>query len=96
MRGRWSIAFGQADALLFPTTPCAAPRTANQWKFQVGGKDVTDIFPEHASIELRRRARDQPSDGTELDAAAGRDRDLLALARRVEQVIGRVPGPTGF
>ncbi len=34
--------------------------------------------------------------GLELDAAAGRDRDLLALARRVEQVIGRVPGPTGF
>ncbi|MGH8067526.1 MAG: hypothetical protein ACRERE_20285 [Candidatus Entotheonellia bacterium] len=34
--------------------------------------------------------------GLELDAAAGRDRDLLALARRVERVIGRVPGPTGF
>jgi hypothetical protein len=34
--------------------------------------------------------------GLELDAAAGRDRDLLALARRVEHVIGRVPGPTGF
>ena len=50
---------------------------------------------------LRRRARYQRSDGglplgLELDAAVGRDRDLLALARRVEQVIGRVPGPTGF
>src|SRR4051812_37209473 len=38
-----SSAFGQADALLFPTTPCAAPRIENQWMFQVGGKDVTDI-----------------------------------------------------
>jgi hypothetical protein len=28
--------------------------------------------------------------------AAGRDRELLALARRLEQIIGRVPGPTGF
>lgn len=33
--------------------------------------------------------------GLELGAAVGRDRDLLALARGVEQVIGRVPGPTG-
>ena len=39
-----SIAFRQADALLFPTTPCAAPLIENQWKFQVGGKEVTDIF----------------------------------------------------
>src|SRR5262245_51149179 len=31
--------------------------------------------------------------GLELDAAAGRDRDLLALARRVERVVGPVPGP---
>ena len=30
-----------------------------------------------------------------LDAAADRDADLLALARRVEQVIGRIPGPLG-
>ena len=34
--------------------------------------------------------------GLELDAALGRDRDLLSLARLVEQVIGRVPGPIGF
>ena len=33
--------------------------------------------------------------GLELDAAAGRDRDLLALARRVERVVGRVPRPPG-
>ena len=66
-RGLASIAFGQADALFFPTTPSGAPQIENQWKFQVGGKDVTDIFlySEHASVELRRRARNQPSEGTE-------------------------------
>ncbi len=106
-RGLASIAFGQADALLFPTTPCAAPRIENQWKFQVGGKDVTDIFlsrnthPSSSagvpgiSLPMALNSEGLPL-GLELDAAAGRDRDLLALARRVEQVIGRVPGPTGF
>lgn len=107
---RWrlaSIAFGQADALLFPTTPCAAPRIENQWKFQVGGKDVTDIFlsrnthPSSSagvpgiSLPMALNSEGLPL-GIELDAAAGRDRDLLALARRVEQVIGPVPEPTGF
>jgi mandelamide amidase len=102
-----SIAFAQADALLFPTTPCAAPRIANQRKFQVAGKDVTDIFlsrnthPSSSagvpgiSLPMALNSEGLPL-GVELDAAAGRDRDLLALARRVEQVIGRVPGPTGF
>ena len=102
-----SIAFAQADALLFPTTPCAAPRIENQWKFQVGGKDVTDIFlsrnthPSSSagvpgiSLPMALNSEGLPL-GLELDAAVGRDRDLLALARGVEQVIGRVPGPTGF
>ncbi len=100
-----SIAFGQADALLFPTTPCAAPRIENQWRFQVGGKDVTDIFlsrnthPSNSagvpgiSLPMALNLEGLPL-GFELDAAAGRDRDLLALAHRVEQVIGRVPGST--
>ena len=108
LRGRLaSIAFGQADALLFPTTPCAAPRTENQWKFQVGGKDVTDVFlsrnthPSSSagvpgiSLPMALNSEGLPL-GLELDAAAGRDRDLLALARRVERVIGRLPGPTRF
>jgi mandelamide amidase len=102
-----SVAFAQADALLFPTTPCAAPRIEDQWKFQVGGKDVTDIFlsrnthPSSAaglpgiSLPMALSQEGLPL-GLELDAAPGRDRELLALARRVEQVVGRVPGPTGF
>jgi mandelamide amidase len=101
------IAFGQADALLFPTTPCAAPRIENQWNFQVGGKDVTDIFlsrnthPSSSagvpgiSLPMALNSEGLPL-GLEVDVAAGRDLDLLALARRVEQVIGGVPGPTGF
>jgi mandelamide amidase len=108
LRGRLAtIAFGQADALLFPTTPCAAPRIENQWKFPVAGKEVTDVFlcrnthPSSSagvpgiSLPMALNSKGLPL-GMELDAAFGRDRDLLALARRVEQVIGRVPGPDGF
>lgn len=102
-----AIAFGQADVLLFPTTPCAAPRIENQWKFRVAGKDVTDLYlsrnthPSSAagvpgiSIPMALNSEGLPL-GLELDAAAGRDRELLALARRVEQVIGHLPGPAGF
>lgn len=102
-----SVAFGQADALLFPTTPCAAPQIEDQWAFQVNGKEVTDIFlsrhthPSSAaglpgiSLPMGLDSQGLPL-GLELDAAFGRDRDLLALARRIEQVIGPVPGPAGF
>ena len=100
------IAFGHADALLFPTTPCGAPRIEKQWKFQVDGKEVSDIFlsrnthPSNSagvpgiSLPMGLNSEGLPL-GLELDAAAGRDRDLLSLARRVEQVLGRVPAPTG-
>jgi mandelamide amidase len=99
-----SIAFGSADALLFPTTPCAAPRIENQWMFQVRGKDVTDIFlsrnthPSSSagvpgiSLPMALNSDGLPL-GLELDAPVDRDRDLLALAQRVEQVIGQIPRP---
>jgi mandelamide amidase len=73
----------------------------------VGGKDVTDIFlsrnthPSNSagvpgiSLPIALNSDGLPL-GLELDAAAGRDRYLLALARQVEHVLGRVPGPTGF
>jgi mandelamide amidase len=99
-----TMAFGQADALLFPTTPCAAPRIEDQWKFQVNGKEVTDLFlsrnthPSSAaglpgvSLPMALTSQGLPL-GLEVDGAPGRDRELLALARRIEGVIGRVPGP---
>ena len=101
-----SNAFERTDALLFPTTPCAAPRIDNQWNFCVAGQDVTDVFlsrhthPSNAagvpgiSLPMAVNAEGLPI-GLELDAAAGRDRDLLALARRVERILGRVPRPPG-
>jgi mandelamide amidase len=101
-----SIAFERADALLFPTTPCAAPRIADQWHFQVAGHDVTDTFlsrnthPSNAagvpgiSLPMTLNAEGLPL-GLEIDAAPGCDRDLLALARLVERIIGPVPGPDG-
>jgi indoleacetamide hydrolase len=95
-----SHAFERTDALLFPTTPCAAPRIENQWNFRVAGQDVTDVFlsrnthPSSSagvpgiSLPMAVNAEGLPL-GLELDAAAGRDRDLLALARRVERILAR-------
>lgn len=90
---------------LITTIGTSVPRIENQWRFQVGGKDVTDIFlsrnthPSNSAgvpgISLPMTVNlEGLSLGLELDAAAGRDRDLLAVAHRVEQAIGRVPGPT--
>ncbi len=102
-----SIVFRQADALLFPTTPCGAPLIENQWKFEVGGKEVTDIFlsrnthPSNSAgvpgitLPMGLNSVGLPL-GLELDTAPGRDRDLLVLARAVEHVVGPVPVPNGF
>jgi len=102
-----SIAFRQADALLFPTTPCGAPLIENQWKFQVGSKEVTDIFLSrntHPSssggvpgitLPMGLNSEGLPL-GLEIDAAAGRDRDLLDLTRVIERIVGPVPAPNGF
>lgn len=75
--------------------------------FQVAGRNVTDVFlsrnthPSSSaglpgiSLPMALSSEGLPL-GLELDAASGRDRDLLAMARRVERVIGRVPGPAGY
>jgi indoleacetamide hydrolase len=102
-----SIAFGRADAMLFPTTLCAAPQIENQWRFRVAAKEVSDVFlsrnthPSNAAgvpgitLPMGLNSEGLPL-GLELDTAAGHDRDLLVLARAVEQVIGRVPAPADF
>ena len=68
--------------------------------------DVTDVFlsrkthPSNSagvpgiSLPMAVNAGGLPL-GLELDAAAGHDLDLLALARRVECVLGHVPRPPG-
>ena len=101
-----SVAFGKADALVFPTTPCAAPEIATQWAFQVAGKDVTSVFlsrnthPSSSAgvpgitLPMGLNSEGLPL-GLELDAAAGRDRDLLALGRVVERIVAPIPGPPG-
>jgi len=100
-------AFARADALLFPTTPCAAPAIAEQWKFSVAGKEVADTFlakntcPTNCaglpgiSLPMGLSPERLPL-GLEIDADIGRDRELLALARRVEQVLGPIGAPPGF
>src|SRR3954462_3592104 len=85
---------------IFPTTPCAAPPIERQRKFEVAGKDVPDTFlarhtyPSNSagvpaiSLPMALTAEGLPL-GMELAAPAGRDRELLALAHRVERIIGR-------
>ena len=93
--------------MLFPTTPCTAPLVEDQWRFHVGGKEVTDLFlsrnthPSNAAgvpgitLPMGLNSEGLPL-GLELDGPAGSDRDLLVLARAVERVIGPLPAPGGF
>jgi mandelamide amidase len=104
LQRRFAQAFGQAHALIFPATPCAAPAIGQQWQFSVDGKEVTDLFLSRnthpsscagvpgISLPMALNSQGLPL-GIEIDAAAGRDSDLLALAKRVEMVIGQVPKP---
>jgi mandelamide amidase len=102
-----SLVFSRAHALVFPTTPCVAPRIDEQWQFEVAGSAVNDLFlarhthPTNAaglpgiSVPIALSSRGLPI-GIEVDGPAGRDRELLTLARRIENVIGPLPGPAGI
>ncbi len=104
IKRRYSGAFAKVDALVFPTTPCTAPRIDRQWEFPVAGKDrsylvlAKNTFPTNCaelpgiSIPMGLTANNLPA-GLEIDAASGRDGDLLEIARRVEAVIGSIPAP---
>lgn len=99
------LVFNQADALLFPTTPCAAPAIENQWSFMVAGKQVQDTFlPRNThianvanlpgiSLPMGAMSDGLPF-GLEMDAATGGDTGLLVLASRVEQVLGKIAAPS--
>ena len=72
-----STAFGHACAQLFPTTPCGATLTEEEWKLQVG-EDVTDIFlSRNTHLPSLPVARSQPSAGTELGRAQVEESRLL-------------------
>jgi mandelamide amidase len=98
-------AFDVADALVFPTTACAAPRIAEQWSFPVAGKTVTDTYLARnthlantaglpaISVPMGLTADGMPV-GIELDGRGHDDARLLDIARRVELVVGPVPPPT--
>lgn len=88
-----------AEALLLPTTPCPAPLIEQQGLFSIAGQEVSDLaLARHTvaaslaglpgiSIPMGRARNGLPT-GLELEAAHGRDRRLLAIARRVETEIG--------
>lgn len=100
----YSEAFAKVDALIFPTTPCAAPRIDTQWEFAVGGKNTSylilakNTFATNCadlpgiSIPMGLTGNSLPV-GIEIDAGSGRDANLLEIAQRVEAVIGPIPGP---
>jgi mandelamide amidase len=97
-------AFGRADFLVFPTTLCAAPSIASQRKFVVAGREVNDLALGKNTIPASCAGLpgiSLPSGLTrgglpiaiEINAAAGRDRQLLAFARSVESLLKAIPAP---
>jgi mandelamide amidase len=92
------------DALLFPTTPCAAPLIEHRSRFTVAGEEVSELFLARntvpasgaglpgISIPVGLTGHGLPV-GIEIDGAHGQDRELLDLARRVESVFDTVPAP---
>ncbi|WP_017254195.1 amidase family protein [Pseudomonas tolaasii] len=86
------------QAILQPTTPCTAPLISQQSRFIVAGREVDQlVLANHTAvasllglpgISLPAGLSNQGLPiGLELDAPAGSDRRLLALAQRVESVL---------
>ncbi|WP_345763047.1 amidase family protein [Diaminobutyricibacter sp. McL0608] len=92
------------DALIFPTTPAPAPAIADQWEFTVADETVPHLFLSKNTIPASGAGtpgitlptgltRSGLPIGIELDAAHGRDTELLALALQVESALGSLPSP---
>ena len=92
------------DALIFPTTPAPAPRIADQWEFTVAGQKVEHLFLAKNTVPASGAGLPGISlptgltktglpIGIELDGPRDHDRELLALALRVERVTGLLPPP---
>lgn len=106
LQQRYRDAFARdgIDALILPTTPAPAPAISEQWEFAVAGETVSHLFLSTNTIAASGAGvpgitlpagitRDGLPIGIELDGAHGRDRELLALARRVEDLLGALPSP---
>jgi mandelamide amidase len=104
LKRRYRQAFAQADVLVFPTTPCAAPRIDAQWEFPVRGAPTSylvlakNTFATNCadlpgiSVPMGLTANNLPV-GIELDAGFGCDVHLLEIAQRIEAVIGGIRAP---
>jgi len=106
LKQRFASAFADSGALglLFPTTPCAAPRIEEQQKISIAGQEVSylalarNTVPASGaglpgiSIPMGLTSRGLPL-GLEIDAPFGKDEQLLDLAGRLELVMGRLPAP---
>lgn len=95
-----AFANGGADAIIFPTTPVAAPLIAHQSNFVIAGQEVSELaLAKHTisaslagmpgiNIPMGVSGIGLPL-GLELDGPRGGDGRLLELARRVEVVLGK-------
>jgi mandelamide amidase len=92
------------DALLFPTTPSAAPSIENQVNFTIAGEDVSFMILAKNTVPASGAglpglsipvglARSGLPIGMEIDGAHGHDRELLDLGRRVEALFDALPAP---
>jgi mandelamide amidase len=88
-----------AQAILQPTTPCSAPLIEQQASFSIAGSEVTDLVLANHTVSASilglpgislpvGLSKDGLPIGVELDAPLGGDHALLALAQRIEGVLG--------
>ena len=102
LKRRFQAAFANSGAqgLLFPTTPTTAPRIDEQSRFRIGDVEVSALALARNTVPASGAglpgisipigwAENGLPIGLEIDGIDGHDRDLLALARRVENVVGR-------
>ncbi len=91
-----------AEAILQPTTPCAAPLIEQQASFPIAEREVSNLALANHTVSASSvglpgvsipvgLSRSGLPIGLELDAPLGRDRALLDLARRIEGVLGTQP-----
>ncbi len=91
-----------AQLILQPTTPCPAPLIDEQATVHIAGQDVSYLALANHTVSASSvglpgislpvgLSRAGLPIGLELDASLGSDRPLLALARKIEGVLGAEP-----